>query len=217
MKKILLIAMVLIASISLNTLNAQVKGGIKLGVDFSNLVIKVGDQSMNDEYDTKRLISPRLGFILEVPVNDFLFVHTGLFVAAKGFRYDDVNKTKYIELLGTIDVPLNFGYKYDLGNLKLFGMAGPVISYNMYTTSLFKIDGESWDNNNHNTIGTSEDDTYKPLNFGINFEAGVEVSRFQFSAFYTQGMSDLSNSDHSSIKTNVFGLTVAIKFGSVNN
>lgn len=219
MKKTLLLVVVVMTSFVTLNLYAQVKIGLKVGVDFSNLKMDYNGDSFNDEMDTKRLISPRFGPIVELPVNDFLFVQAGLFGTAKGLRYQDEwleTTTKYIEILGTVDIPINFGYKYDLGNVKLFGMAGPVISYNIYTTLLYKEDGEDWDNDNDNTIGTSDEDIYKPLNFGVNIEAGVELNRFQFSAFYNAGLANITNYDQLDIKTSVFGLTAAVKFGSVN-
>jgi len=217
MKKTLIWAVLLIAAFSFQNLNAQVKGGFKLGADFSTLTFKFDGEKLEDD-NMSRLISPRLGFIVEVPVNDFLFVQTGLFATAKGFRTKETGEItiKQIELLGAMDIPVNFGYKYDLGNVKLFGMAGPVLSYNFYTTWLYKVDGEDWDNDNDDSIGNSDLDTFKPLNFGLNLEAGVEVSSFQFSFFFTQGLSNLSNMEKTVIKSNVFGLAVAIKFGRVN-
>ena len=216
MKKTLLITALLIAVFSFNNLNAQVKGGFKLGADFSRLNMDY-DDDFNDE--TKRLISPRLGFIIEVPVNDFLFVQAGVFGAAKGWRVseEDAGDTyKAMMILGTIDIPIQFGYKYDLGAIKLFGMAGPVISYNVYSTLVYKWGDEDWDNDNSYKIGNSEADFFKPLNMGVNIEAGVELNRFQFSAFYMQGLSNLNTQDGDKYTTNVIGLTAAIKFGRVD-
>ncbi len=216
MKKTLLITAFLIAVFSFNNLNAQVKGGFKLGADFSRLNMTTDDEN---EDDLKRLISPRLGFIIEVPVNDFLFVQAGVFGAAKGWRVseEDAGDTyKAMMILGTIDIPIQFGYKYDLGNIKLFGMAGPVISYNVYSTLVYKFGDEDWDNDNSYKIGNSEADFFKPLNMGVNIEAGVELNRFQFSAFYMQGLSNLNTQDGDKYTTNVIGLTAAIKFGRVD-
>jgi len=223
MKKILLIAVVLFATLSLNTLNAQVKWGFKMGADFSNLKIDIGGINANDALKTKRMITPRLGFIIEVPVNDELFFQTGVFGAMKGIKYDserDVDgesvSSKEYEVILCTDFPISFGYKYDMGEAKLFAMAGPVISYNTYSTLLYQTDGKDW-NNEHETIGTTVLDAYKPLNLGVNVEGGIEVSRFQFTAFYTHGFSNLSNFDGGTIKTNVFGLTAAVKFGQVDS
>ncbi len=216
MKRTLLITAFLIAVFSFNNLNAQVKGGFKLGADFSRLNMDY-DDDFNDE--TKRLISPRLGFIIEVPVNDFLFVQAGVFGTAKGWRISekDAGETfKAFMILGAIDIPIQFGYKYDLGAIKLFGMAGPVISYNVYSTFAIKLGDEDWDNDNSFKIGNSEADFFKPLNMGVNVEAGVELNRFQFSAFYMQGLSNLNTQDGDKYTTNVIGLTAAIKFGRVD-
>jgi hypothetical protein len=223
MKKILFIAIILVAALSSSTLNAQVKWGFKMGADFSNLKIDILGIDANDALKTKRLITPRLGFIIEVPVNDEFFFQTGVFGAMKGIKFDSERvvdnesvSSKEYEVILCMDFPINFGYKYDLGGAKLFAMVGPVISYNTYSTLLYQTDGKDW-NNEHQTIGTLETDTYKPLNFGVNLEGGIEVSRFQFTAFYTQGLSNLSNHEETTTKTNVFGLTAAVKFGRVDN
>lgn len=222
MKKLLTITIIILISSMWSVSHAQVRGGFKMGVDFSNFKWDVGNQSVNDEFDTKRLITPRIGFILEVGIVENLFIQTGVFGAAKGFRFKDTRTisnvdydSKEYQFLATIDVPVNVGYKFDLGDVKLFGMLGPSLSYGIYTTLLYKANGEY--DNDHQSVGNSVDDEFKPLNFGINFEGGVEVDRFQFTAFYTQGLSDLSNvPDMMTIKTNVFGLTAAMKFGKVD-
>lgn len=222
MKKTLFIAIVIIASISLNTLNAQVKGGFKMGVDFSNMKESLKGESINDMIDSKRLITPRIGFIIEVGINEYLFIQTGLFGSARGHRSDAervINEKTYdskeYQVMLFVDLPVNIGYKYDLGGAKLFAMAGPVLSYGIYSTLLYYADDE-WDNDQQH-VGNSLMDDFKPLNFGINIEGGVEFNRFQFTAFYLQGLSELSNApDINSTKTNVFGLTAAVKFGRVD-
>jgi len=223
MKKILLFAVIMVAAFSINTLNAQVKGGFKIGVDLSNIRGEMPyGSTFKEAYDSKRLISPRLGFIIEVPVNDYLFFQAGLYGTLKGMRYNDEieidNKwydTKDYQLLIAVDFPINFGYKYDLGGAKIFGMAGPVISYNTYATVLYKPEGKDWDNDKQ-SVGNTIFDDFKLLNFGVNIEGGVELDRFQFSLFYTQGISNLSNNSIATITTNVFGLAAAIKFGKVD-
>ena len=216
MKKILLFAVIMMAALSINTLNAQVKGGFKMGVDFSKLSLKDSDGNGIDE--AKRLTSPRIGFILEVPVSDVMFIHTGVFAAAKGYKVEESEngvEGKLYQILGTVDIPINFGYKHELDNMLLFAMAGPMISYNGYLTTLFYEDSE-WDNNNDLKIGTSENDFIKPFNMGINIEAGIEISRFQLSASFAQGLTNLSTNEDANFKTSVIGLAVAIKFGEVN-
>lgn len=224
MKKLLSITIIVLVSSIWTISNAQVRGGFKMGVDFSNLKVESWGLNTNDVLDSKVLISPRMGFILEIGIIDNLFVQTGLFGAIKGFRYDSErtisNKdydSKEYQILGGIDFPINVGYKFDVGEVKLFAMVGPVITYNIYATGLYKADNE-WDND-HQYIGTEITDDFKPINMGLNIEGGVEFDRYQFTAFFTQGLTELSTkSDTSieSIKSSVFGLTAAIKFGKVD-
>ncbi len=224
MKKLTIIAIIAILTCSVSITNAQVKvnGGFKLGSDFSNIKMTYDGDSYNDEIDSKRLISPRLGFFVDVEFFEGIFVQTGVFGASKGFRYDSKRmiggkeySSKEYQLLMGIDIPLNFGYKFDLGAVKIFGMVGPQLTYNMYSTLLYKADDEY--DNDKQTIGTKEFiDTFKPMNFAVNIEGGVELDRFQFSLFYTQGLSNLSNISDTEFKTNVFGVTAAVLFGRVD-
>lgn len=223
MKKFTTIAIAIIMSISwMNSFSqVTVDGGFKLGADFSNLKWEAFGMSVNDSASTKRLITPRLGFFLDVELTENIFINTGVYGSAKGFRYDSErtidNKdydTKEYQILLTLDIPLNVGYKHDFGAVKVFGMLGPNLSYGLYATNLYKADGEY--DNDHQSVGTTINDEFKPMNFGFNIEAGVELDRFQFSAYYTQGLSELSNIDWMSIKSNVIGINAAIKFGRVD-
>lgn len=223
MKKTIILAVVMIISSQLNMAFSQVKGGFKMGCDFSNIswYNNTWEIDKNDLLETKRLITPRLGFILQVGIVDNLFIQTGVFGTSKGFRYDGVRNinekdydSKEYQIMLTLDIPVNVGYKLDLDAVKIFGMLGPNLSYGMYATELYKADGEY--DNVHQTVGNEITDTFKPINFGLNIEAGVEVDRFQFSGFYTLGFSQLSPTNMDDIKANVFGITAAILFGKVD-
>ncbi|NQU35361.1 MAG: outer membrane beta-barrel protein [Bacteroidetes bacterium] len=222
MKKLLLIAIVILISSSWNISNAQVRAGFKMGCDFSKMKLTPGDGYTSQAPDFKRLISPRIGFIIEVGLTENLFLQGGVFGSAKGVRYDSVREiskkeydSKEYEIILGIDVPINFGYKYDLGGAKLFAMAGPVLTYGLYCTNLYKADDEY--DNDHQTFGNNITNDFRALNIGINVEGGVEVDRFQFTVFYTQGISNISPVSEIVIaKTNVFGFTAAIKFGSID-
>lgn len=224
MRKILLITCLLIAGMSVQQLSAQIKGGFKMSMDLSNLNTEYEGESYNDEIDSKRLISPRLGFFMDIPVYEGFFIQPGVFGAVRGYRYDsqriiseELFDSKEFEVVVCVDVPINFGYKYDFDKFSIFGMAGSVFSYNTYATNLYKADNE-WDNDKQ-TIGTGEDDYVKPFNFGINFEAGIEFSCFQFSGSYLHGISNLSPQDgllgDHQIHSNVFSISAAVLFGKL--
>ena len=83
MKKFLFFTAVFFAILLVNPLSAQIKGGFKMGMDLS--MIKFDGEKYDD---SKRLISPRLGLVMEIPVYEGIFVEPGIFGSARGFRYD---------------------------------------------------------------------------------------------------------------------------------
>lgn len=195
-----------------------------MSMDLSNLAIEMDGESYNDVLDTKRLISPRMGFFMDIPVYKGFFIQPAVFGAVRGYRYDseriiseEMYDSKEFELVVCVDVPINFGYKYDFEKISVFGMAGSVFSYNTYATNAYKAD-DDWDNDKQ-TIGTGDDDFVKPFNFSINFEAGVQISCFQFSGSYMHGISNLSPNDGAfgdfQMHTNVFSVSAAILFGKL--
>lgn len=217
---------ILIVAIASTSVLAQVKAGIKLGADFSLIKpIGINGNELPDEaYDElKRLTSPRLGFTLDVPVNDMFFIHAGVDGAFRGSKFpayhdknDSIFETTDTEVILCIDIPVAFGYNYQLDGAKLFAMAGPVYTIHTYATDLFKYNGNY--DNIHLTIGKEPYDTYLPSEFGARIEAGVEINRFLFSASYTHGLTNITYENNLWVtKTNVIGFSATVKFGEVDN
>lgn len=225
MKRTLLFLVLLFAITSL-TLNAQVKCGIKIGADFSTLKYKIDGMDLNDSLDLKGITTPRLGFFVEIPFTDEIFMQAGFEGALKGYSYKDEREKngEWVPsdekvVLVALNFPIMAGYKYDLGDAKVFGMLGPVIGINTYATNIYKAGGK-WDNT-HMFIGDYPGGWNDPfayferLDIGGRIEAGVEIHRFQFSASYTQGLTNLHDLFAVTSKSKVIGLNAAIKFGSV--
>lgn len=224
MKKRLIVAFLSALVLGSFSLMAQ-SGGIKVGVHFANMSVK--PSSAADLIKNQRsLISPRFGFIYEMPVYQGVFFQTGINVSAKGYKFDS-NRTidgkkfdsQEYNLISYVDLPLQFGYKFDVGVVKLFGMTGPVFNYAVYTTNLYKADGEY--DNDHQSVGTSTGDNFKPFDFNWNIEGGLQYSHFQFSLFYSYGFSNVQNKPDQpafndlSMKNSLFGLNIAILFGNI--
>ncbi|HLO90717.1 MAG TPA: porin family protein [Lentimicrobium sp.] len=199
---------------------SQVKCGLKLGADFSVMRAFADGEKAPDSLQ-RRLTSPRLGFFVEIPVNDFLFIQAGFNTAVKGYKFDFIHykndqyvETEDTQLLLYIDFPVTIGYKYDMGDAKLFALAGPALSYNLYATQLYKYKGEY--DNVHQTVGSDGD--ILPIELCGKIEGGIEVNRFMFSASYSMGLSNLApeNPWDMTLKSNVIGLTAAVKFGEVD-
>lgn len=226
MKRTLLLSILLLGLTSL-TVNAQVKCGIKIGADFSTLQYRDKGEIINDSAEITGITSPRLGFFVEIPLTDELFIHGGFEGAIKGYNFEGVREknNEYVDseekaLILAVNFPIMAGYKYDIGGAKIFGMLGPVIGVNTYATNLYKAAGE-WDNS-HMFIGEWTPETgespfayFKRMDMLVRLEAGIEVHRFQFSASYTQGFTDLQDIEEGAVNSRIIGLNAAIKFGSV--
>jgi outer membrane protein with beta-barrel domain len=215
------------------------KVGFQMGASFS----KMNFTGTSEGYDQqKSLIAPRLGFLVDIPVYDNFFISSGVFTTAKGFRFDserfvgDVVEydgewfdTKESFLMVYLDIPVNFGYKYDLGGVKVYGKTGPYMGINMYSTLLYKYDGSNWDNEKI-TIGEANEETdagisVSKMDFGWNIEAGVEYDRLQVSFYYSLGFSNVQYipseykdefDDGSKMQNRIFGINVAVLFGQVD-
>ncbi len=235
MKKLLFLFVV--AAISMGSMSVYAQsGGIKVGMNFANMAI---EPSSLDEETRKLLFSPRFGFIFEMPVYEGVFFQTGINTSAKGFKWEGTRMletgysnghptyTEYesveYNLIWYVDLPIQFGYKFDLGAVKPFVMTGPVFNYGVYTTNLYKANGEY--DNDHLTIGTADTDDYLPFDFNWNIEGGVQWSRLQFTLFYSHGFSNVLNipdgatGDYAdaSMKNRVFGFNIAVLFGNQGN
>lgn len=208
-------------------LYSQVKVGMKLGADFSNLKWKMDMAGSTADTSYDRLTSPRLGFLVDIPVNDFLFVQSGFNFGIKGTKYEGLHEIgdEYVDTEDTqvilfLEIPATFGYKYDLDGAKLFVMAGPVLSYNLYATELYKYKGET--DNIHQSIGNELEDSFRPMDLSGRIEGGIEVNRFLFSVAYTSGFSNLypniDGLEESGFKckSNIITLAAGIKFGDVD-
>ncbi len=232
MKKALFLAIVAAITISSFTVQAQ-SAGVKVGVNFAYMSLDPDDADLTNK---RALISPRFGFIYEMPVYQGLFFQTGINASAKGFKWDDTRMLEtgeanghptYTEfesveynLIGYLDLPIQIGYKFDLEAVKLFAMTGPVFNYGVYTTNLYKANGEY--DNDKLTIGSADTDNYKPFDFNWNIEGGVQWSLLQFTVFYSYGFSNVLNvpedvgSGDASMKNRVFGINVAVLFGNID-
>jgi len=227
----LLVIAIVFSSIGIKAQHA----GFKIGVNFANMTIKP-DEDVDNFFINKRvLISPKLGFIFETSIYEGLFFQTGVNTSVKGFKFDgtrllqtgtDEDNKPIVEEFESIEyfvfwyisLPLQFGYKFDLGDVKLLAMTGPEFNYGVYSTNLYKANNEY--DNDHYTTGSDPADDYKPFDIHWSLEGGVQYSRFQFTVYYTYGLSNVVNvsdgMDDVSWKNRVFGANIAILFGQMD-
>jgi len=202
---ITLLIVLLFAGIS-TTSFAQIRWGVKAGLNIANVTAKT-DAGSIDFYKNKTGF--HLGVTAEVPVSGNLFFEPALLFTTKGYKIDE-SLIKGSANINIIELPLNLLYKFDVSSVKLFALAGPYVGFALSGKS--KVDGQETESIK---IGTNKDeDNYKPLDFGLNFGAGVEISNITVGVQYGLGLANLSPQTDGgfSAKNKVIGISVGYKF-----
>jgi hypothetical protein len=182
--RFLLCLLVLVATF--NITNAQIKVGVKTGVDFSNVIMK---NENGDKAATQSTPGIFLGVTVDIPIIGDLYIEPAAQYSRKGFKQQTGaffgSATNFQVNVSYIQVPLNILYKPRLGAGNLLFGAGPYIGYGT---------GGKWTSDTDILIGDitmgkkgdavfkkdasdGEFGTYlygKPLDYGANFLAGYE-------------------------------------------
>jgi hypothetical protein len=204
MKNLLKLVMVVCLMFAVGSLQAQTKFGIKGGLNMSTMTFKM----MGITVDPKSLMGFHFGAIAEMPLSGNLFVQPGIFYSSKGSKFE-VGTEKFQANPTFIDIPINLLYKLDLGSARLVVNAGPYLAYGISGDQDFSTgtkEAIKWGSN-------AETDMMKPMDYGLNFGAGVELSSIIISVNYGLGLSNLSPESSVTFKNKVIGISVAYMFG----
>jgi hypothetical protein len=205
MKNFLKLAMVIILLFALGNMQAQVKFGPKAGLNLSRTTMK----SMGLSVDPKFRPGFHAGVIADVPLVGNLSLQPGLLFSTKGSNYD-VDVFDFSMSPSFLEIPVNLAYSLGMDELKVVLFAGPYAAYGI--AGKMEFDGESEDI----SFGSSGDDDMKPLDFGLNFGVGLNISNFLISAQYGMGLANVGTDEDEAeieMKNSVIGISVAYLFG----
>jgi hypothetical protein len=208
MKNILKFLLAICLMFAVTNMQAQIKFGPKVGLNLSTMTLKSGGVS----YDPKTVVGFNVGVVSEITLSDNLSLQPAVLYSTKGSKYSItfLQVAEEYEITPSfIEIPVNVVYKFDLGAAKLFLNAGPYVAYGI--GGKIKGGGES----DNIIFGTKESDDMKPLDFGLNVGAGVEIANLLISANYGLGLANLSptTTDNTEMKIKVIGFSVAYLFG----
>ena len=187
-----------------SNVQAQIRVGPKVGLNLCTAKLS----GMGIRMDEKTLIGFNVGILFELPLSGNLFLQPAVSYSTKGSKYSVLSQEFKVSP-SYIDIPVNVVYKFDLGGAKLFLNAGPYAAYGI--AGKYDFDGEPVDI----VFGNKETDDLKPLDFGLNIGAGVEISNIIISANYGLGLANLSpvTTNGEEIKSKVIGFSLAYLFG----
>lgn len=195
-----------------NAQNIAIKGGLNL----AKMLQKDDKNTYSDDQSMK--LGFHVGATADFPINDFLSFEPGLFLTTKGFKDEsDVMgaKTSIKTSLYYLDVPLTLKASHDLGDLKIYGAAGPYVGFGLSgkTKSTVEFMGKEESGTEDIKWGSGDDDDLKRLDFGLTIGAGVEISAFIVGLSYDLGLANISpyQDNGTKIKNRVLKLSVGYK------
>lgn len=208
---------------------AQVKFGVRAGLNLANMTVK-----LLDDVSQKMNTSFHVGGIVEYSLSETYSIESGLLLSGKGKKVGFSKSESGITISGTgtisplyIEVPINALYKLDLGSAKLHLFAGPYIGIGIGGKSKMEFTAtglpagvtlEKLGFTNETTdveFGTKDDSDFKRTDFGLNIGAGIEIKNILIRAQYGLGLSNLDpqGSNDSEIKNKVIGISMGYMFG----
>ncbi|HEX5554208.1 MAG TPA: porin family protein [Chitinophagaceae bacterium] len=214
-KKLLLLSLALITGLGAF---AQVKVGIKAGVNFADLKYEPKDQT-NGTPDANSLTSFNAGVIVDVPVVEGLSFQPGVMLEGKG------SKVEHSGTLGTftqkvnplyVEVPANFLFKPTIGkNTRLYFGLGPYVAIGVGGKSSTNAEASIGSYYSDHTLkfGNGSDDDLKSTDFGGNILAGFEfgdglILGAQYGMSFTNNAPDGNNDAPKILRNKVLSISI---------
>ena len=205
-----------------NRSSMQLKGG----ANFSN--ISISENGSVDKANT--LSSFHLGVMVDLPLASILSFQGGLLYTGKGSKVEFGKPGDAVYVQGTsgpmyIEMPLQLVAKIPIVIGKIFVGAGPYGAIGITGKNKLTIQSGGATTYSNKNIAFSGDSTVTPsiygfgrlkrLDFGLNALAGIEISRFIFTANYGMGFADIKegniNNDNDNNKYRVLSFSVGLK------
>jgi hypothetical protein len=212
MKKVLLVLFCVALTVGVN---AQVRFGAKVGGTLSSLTLK-DDGTKIDFF--KAGIGFTLGGVLEYSFSESFALQPELLYVLNNVKQKDVvGEEEIVEkgvsakyVLQSIQLPVNFKYKFGVENLKFYAAAGPYLGYIVSAKAKAKMEGISVDFDLFDKERSELE--LKHLDFGVGVGFGVEISKLTVGVGYQYGLANLTSADGGSIKSGTFNLSVGYFF-----
>jgi hypothetical protein len=191
------------------------KFGLQGGINLSNMLYKDDETTISDEFSSN--LGFNAGVTFEMGFSDLISLEAALLAENRGFKWE-------MDYLGTtvkttasllyIDLPVLLKVGPKLGDVKVFGAAGPYIGYGV--TGKFKAEsgGES-DSEDVSWGSDAENDDLKPFDFGAKFGIGAEWKGLCLGGYYSLGLANISPYTDGGTKIANKGISICVgyKFG----
>ena len=186
MKKVVLVVMM---ACFISQVDAQVRFGIKGGVNFENFDYK----NAKEELTIDNSIGWQVGALLQFQTSVGMGIQPEMLYTVK--KADVKNGVKNeSNSIHYFEIPLNVQLGFDLAFIRPYVMAGPYFSYAVqFGGDVFKSHINKFD-------------------WGVGLGAGIELSNLQIGARYSWGLQNVSCVKELEMKNNTFTLSLALLF-----
>lgn len=189
--------------------SAQIRLGIQTGLTHATFVpIKPTDKDASEYVRSSYTTNLEGGIKAELHIKKSLFLQSGLLNTSKGahlIRSEldlDIDKEDENIFLSYIQLPVDIVYKRVLSkNVNVFAGAGVYGAYGIWGTESGTYTSYSTDNSlvSNYVIFTNHGDPHeitpmnvKPFDYGYSGLIGFDIGRFQITAKYSRGLTDLT-------------------------
>jgi len=202
MKKVVLAAALLAVAGSAQAQRFGIRGGVSLTNQQQRLL---GQNLENDQ-----LTQFHAGITSELELSDQFSLRPELLFSRKGMDFSgtfaNIVSVNYNDKLSYLTLPVTVAFKAELGPGKVVLGAGPYAGVLLSgerksSGAIFSFGGSG---TRDLKIGDNNDDDYKPLDAGLNFQAGYEFTdQIFFTANYGLGLMDVqANGDDNNYRRN---------------
>lgn len=177
--------------------------------------LNIASQYWEDDDDDDAKAGIHLGGTYEYQLTDEFVLQTGLLFSMKGAKESYEDETWKLNLY-YFDIPVNAAYKFEVEDVYIFGISGPVIGLGLSGKSKYtweNFSGEKESETDDVEWGSGDSDDIRRLDLGWKFGAGVQfMEQFQASLSYTFGVANISAYSDYTIRNNVFQISFAYFF-----
>lgn len=185
-----------------------------------NLATFYGQDYEDDVEGLKIKPGFHFGGVVELPISEILSLEAGLVFSTKGSKYHEADRSDdYVYdskfNLNYINLPVTAKINFNIGDVKIFGTAGPNLGYGMTgkskSTEYFK--GKTTKQSYNTKWGSGTYDDLRRVDFGVIAGIGVEISSIIVGVNYDLGLLNIAANpgDGTIVKNRVFALSIGYR------
>lgn len=196
-------ALIILLTLSLSEIHAQIRSDYLFGVNFSTLSIKINGADVNP----KSVAGIHLGGYYEIPISKHFALQPSLIFSAKGSDYK-IDTITISLAPAYVELPINALLSFDIKFAKVSLFSGP---YFAYAFGGYK--NETGMPYKYISYGSGKNHDLRPFDIGLNIGARLKIKEYEFSVQYGFGLSNISpvGGIYREMKNRVVGFSILRK------